>query len=32
VFVAKEDHYRSMCQASLDRAVPAIWVDETPLV
>ncbi|GEM_PF-4163515 len=34
VFVAKEDHYRSnrtVCQANLDCAVPAIWVEETPL-
>jgi hypothetical protein len=34
VFVAKEDHYRSnrtVCQANLDCAVPAIWLEEAPL-
>jgi hypothetical protein len=34
VFVGKEDHYRTnrtVCQANLDCAVPAIWVEETPL-
>lgn len=34
VFVAKEDHYRTnrtICQANLDCAVPAMWIEETPL-
>lgn len=35
VYVAKEDHYRSnrtLCQANLDCAVPAIWVEESPVL
>jgi len=34
VFVGKEDHYRTnrtICQANLDCAVPAMWVEQTPL-
>jgi hypothetical protein len=34
VFVGKEDHYRTnrtICQANLDCAVPAIWIEETPI-